>query len=127
MHVRESRVARDRLPAGKTWPCTRGARCQKFAGASTRNEFLLQPLPIKHHACHPAHPAELTQPLAARSARLPAAQASGYLRPKGSRRGDPPAAEADTVQAGHERFLLRNQWILAKATLLQRSSSIING
>jgi len=30
---------RDRQPAGKTRPCTRGARCQKFAGAGTRNEF----------------------------------------------------------------------------------------
>jgi hypothetical protein len=37
---------RDRQPAGKTWPCTRGARCQKSAGTSTRNEFRLQPAPI---------------------------------------------------------------------------------
>ena len=44
---------RDRQPAGKTWPCTRGVRCQKFAGAGTRNEFRLQPEPIKHHARHP--------------------------------------------------------------------------
>jgi hypothetical protein len=46
---------RDRQPAReeKTWPCTRGARCQKFAGAGTRNEFRLQPPPIKHHARPP--------------------------------------------------------------------------
>src|SRR5579862_6688192 len=47
-------VFRDRQPAGKTWPCTRGARCTKFAGAGTHDEFRLQPPPIKHHAGHPA-------------------------------------------------------------------------
>jgi hypothetical protein len=56
--VREARACapgyRDRQPAGKTWPCTCGVRCQKFAGAGTRNEFRLQPPPIKHHAWHPA-------------------------------------------------------------------------
>ena len=59
---------RDRQPAGKTWPCTHGARCQKFAGAGTRNEFRLQPEPIKHHAWHQAGQPGARQPPGARSA-----------------------------------------------------------
>jgi hypothetical protein len=57
-------IATARVP-GKTWPCTRGARGQKFASAGTRNEFRLQPPPIKHHAPHPAgQPRPPSQPRA---------------------------------------------------------------
>ena len=48
-------IATARLP-GRTWPCTRGARCQKFASAGTRNEFRLQPPPIKHHGVDQREP-----------------------------------------------------------------------
>ena len=57
-------IATASLP-GKTWPCTRGARRQKFAGAGTRNEFRPQPPSIKHHAGHPCDQPRPAPPLEA--------------------------------------------------------------
>jgi hypothetical protein len=77
--------------SGRPGRGTRGARCKKFAGACTRNEFPLQPTPL-----NTMHGAQLTS-RGWRGARL---RGPGAARPRGWRRFSPwPATFSAMLQA----------------------------